>query len=566
MLPRTTQDAITSQELERILGIAFLLLIAPPLLYIFRFADNNTFTSWRWVFSGTDIVQVYFFLLPAVLCAYALSRLSFSGLRACTALLIVSFVSIIPLWQESEAIIDATRYFVQAKSLKEYGMRYFLGQWGNAINAWTDMPLIPFLYGLIFAGIGEARPYIQLFNTILFSLTAMLTVLIGKKIWGEETGLHAGLLLLGMPYLLTQVPLMLVDVPTMFFLTLAIYAFLRVVEKGGLPWTAAAALALCMAAFSKYSTWLMLSVIPVISLIFARREPKKIFGRTAAVLFLAGIIAGTVILVRYDLFRDQIMLLRTYQWAGLSRWQESFVSTFLFQTHPLVTIFAACGIYRAVREKDSRFLIAGWFAVFVVLLQLKRIRYIIPLLPLFGLMAAYGLHLIKDSRVRRFVVLGIAASSLVIAYGAYLPFLNRTGMANLQHAGRFLNTLNCDPVEVYALPQKSSSGSTFAVIPLLDYYTDRKVISPQEWPGHPQGGKTQKSSLRFTWETEKPDLYIQTEAGAGCALVVISSEVLEGVPEDFAVGGLPFPRELKRFDLSSEVFKYQTFVTVYGKE
>ena len=550
------------RKIEHILLVSFCTLIILPILYIYRTVDNNTFASWRWVFSETGILQVFFFLFLALLCAYALSRLQLSGRHACAFLFILSFASIIPLWQEPESIIDASRYFVQAKSLKEHGIRYFLDQWGNTIHAWTDMPLVPFIYGLIFAGLGEARLFIQLFNTTLFSLTAVLTFLIGKKIWDEETGLHAGLLLLGIPYLLTQVPLMLVDVPTMFFLTLSIYAFLHAVEKGGLPRTAAASLALCMAVFSKYSTWLMLSVITVISVVLIRREPKKIFGRISSVLLMTGLLAGVVILLRYDFIRDQLMVLRTYQWSGLSRWQEGFLSTFLYQTHPFVTILALCGIYRAVRERDIRFLIAAWFAVLVLVFQIKRIRYIIPLFPLFGLMASYGLQLIKDKGIKQYISLCIAASSLVIVYSAYLPFLNNAGMANLKNAGHYLNTLKCDPVEVYALPQKNSSGSTFAVIPILDYYTDRKLVSPQEWPGHPQDGTTQKSSLRFTWETKKPDLYVLHEARKSCAMVIISGEVPDHVEEALTGRDRSSLKVLKQFFLSSEVFKYQTFVTI----
>ena len=551
---------------EQHLLVSFCTLIILPLLYINRAIDNNTFTSWQWVFSQTGILQVFFFLLPAVICAYALSRIQFSGRRACAFVFMLSFASIIPLWKEPESIIDASRYFVQAKSLKEYGIRYFLDQWGNAIHAWTDMPLVPFLYGLIFAGPGEARLLIQLFNTILFALTAVLTFLIGKKLWDEETGLHAGLLLLGIPYLLTQVPLMLVDVPAMFFLTLSIYTFLHAVEKGGLPWIAAASFALCMAVFSKYSTWLMLSVIPIISVVLGTREPKKIFRRTCSVFLMAGLFAGAVIVVHYDLFLDQIMILRTYQWSGLSRWQEDFLSTFLFQTHPFVSILALCGIYRAVRKKDIRFFIAAWFAVLVLLLQIKRIRYIIPLFPLFCLMASYGLHLIKDKGIKQYISLCIVASSLVIAYTAYLPFLNTDGMANLTHAGQYLNTLNCDTVEVYALPQESSSGSTFAAIPILDYHTDKKIVSPQEWPGHPQDGTTQKSSLRFTWETRKPNLYEQGISEKGCALVIISSGALDPAAWTFTGRDFNSLKVLKEFGLATEVFKYQTYVTILRQE
>ncbi len=441
-------------------------------------------------------------------------------------------------------------------------MLYFLKQWGSGLPAWTDMPLVPFLYGLVFTGFGEARLPIQFFTTSLFALTVVLTSLIGKKLWDEETGLHAGLLLLGMPYLLTQVPLLLVDVPTMFFLTLAMYGFMQAVGEGGLPRAAGASLAICLAAFSKYSTWPMLSVLPAIAFVLAGRDKKKIIRGLLPVLLMTVLLAGTVVLLRYELVRDQIRILGTYQWSGLRRWQESFVSTFLYQTHPFVSMLALCGMYRAAVKRDLRFLVPAWFALLVFLLQIKRLRYIIPMLPLFALMASYGLQLLEEQRIKRYLALCIAASSLIIVYSAYLPALNGTGMVNLKNAGRYLNTLPCDPVEVYALPQGSSSGSTFTAIPILDYYTDRELISPQKWPGHPQEGTTQTSSLRFTWETRKPDAYARRAAEKICAIVIISGDTLG--PADMAATGRADGslEMLKQFVVPSEAFKYQTFVSV----
>jgi len=554
------------RKTEQVLLISFCTLIVIPLLYIGRSADDNTLTSWKWVFPAAGILQVFFILVLALPCAYALSRLRFAGLRAYALLPGLSFLAVLPLWQEPEAVIDASRYFVQAKSLGEYGAGYFLKEWGRAIHAWTDTPLVPFLYGLIFRWIGEERIYIQIFNTLLFALTCVLTCVVGKKMWDEETGLNAALLLLGIPYLLVQVPLTLVDVPTMFFVSLSIYAFINAVEKGGLTWASVASVSLFLALFSKYSAWLMLGVIPILAFVLMQGDAKTTFRRSTAVLLAAGLVAGAVILLHFDLFRQQMAILWGYQWSGLGRWQEGYISTFLFQSHPFLTLFALLGIYRAVRQKDRRFLVAGWFAVFVFLLQIKRMRYILPLFPLFALMAAYGLNAFRDQGVRMFICLCVVASSVAIAYCAYLPFLSSTSMANLQHAGRYLDTLECGSVDVFALPQKDSSGSTFASIPILDYHTGKKLFSPQEWPLHPENSDTRQSSLRFTWETRRPELYSRTDAARGCALAVISSEVIERVPAALTGESQDAFEVLKRFDLASEVFKYQTLVTIFKKQ
>jgi len=553
------------RKTEQVLLISFCTLIVIPLLYIGRLADDNTLTSWKWVFPATGILQVFFILVLALPCAYALSGLRFAGLRAYALLPGLSLLAILPLWQEPEVVIDASRYFVQAKSLSEYGVGYFLKEWGRAIHAWTDTPLVPFLYGLIFRWIGEERIYIQIFNTLLFGLTCMLTFVVGRKLWDEETGLNAGLLLMGIPYLLTQVPLTLVDVPTMFFVSLSIYAFINFVEKGGFAWASVASVSLVLALFSKYSVWLMLGVIPIMAFVLMQEDAKTTFRRSAAVVLTAGLLAGAVIALHFDLFREQMAILWGYQWSGLGRWQEGYVSTFLFQSHPFLTLLALLGIYRAVRQKDRRFLVAGWFAVFVFLLQIKRMRYILPLFPLFALMAAYGLNVFRDQGVRMFICLCVVASSVAIAYCAYLPFLNSTSMANLQHAGRYLDTLECSSVDVFALPQKDSSGSTFASIPILDYHTSKKLFSPQEWPLHPENSDTRQSSLRFTWETRRPELYSRTDTARGCALAVISSEVIERAPAALAGEDRGSFEELKRFDLASGIFKYQTLVTIFKK-
>jgi len=542
------------KKTEQTLLIFFSALISIPVLYIFRFADNNTLTSWRWVFSGTNILHIFLFLAIGVSCAFFFSRLHFSGIYSHVFLLILSYASIIPLWNAPESIIDASRYFLQAKALQEYGLGCFFREWGYEIDAWTDMPLIPLFYGLIFKVFGEVRIYIQIFNTLLFSLSALLTSLIGRELWDEETGFNAGLFLIAIPYLLVQVPLMLVDIPVMFFLSLSLYTFLKAAKKGGI-WIAFSALSISLAIFTKYSTGLMLSVIPVTAVIISdNTNRKKIFRRSWTVIIAATLLSAPVFYAKYGVFSRQIEILRTYQWSALSRWQESFSSTFFFQTHPFATAFALYSVYRALKEKDKRFLTAGWFFVIVLALQIKRIRYIIPLFPLFALMASYGVAEVKDTAIRRLAALCAAASSIIIALTIYLPFLNHTGMANLKNAGEFLNTLKSEIIEVYALPQRISTGNTFAVIPMLDYFTNKKIYSPQDWSPAPD--KPAASSLRFTWEMKKPSFYSRRKQEACRPLLLISSEKTDIE--------MQAPKVLKRFELSSEVFRFQTFLSLYG--
>ena len=547
-----------------ILLISFATLIIFPLLYLFRALDDNTLTSWRWVFSGMRIELVFGMILGGLAIALPLSTLTLSERKYPAVLLLLSFCAVIPLWGIPEVLIDTSRYFLQAKEVSVHGIGYFFREWGSGIGAWTDLPLVPFFYGLIFKYLGESRIYIQLFMTLLFSLTVLFTYRIGTTLWDEETGFTGGLLLLGIPYLMTQVPLMLVDVPAMFLLTLATFTFLVAVEKGGVHRILIAALVIFLAVLSKYSLWLMLLVLPVIPFSAGRSFGKTAFFRSAAILTIAGVLSGAVLLAAYDTVRDQIHLLRTYQWSGLQRWQESFVSTFFFQSHPFIGILALFGMVTAVRKREKKFLIPGWFAAFIFILHVERIRYILPLFPFFTLMASYGLQQVQKLQVRRFIAYSTVATALVVAVGVYLPFLNTTSMANLRHAGKYLDTLNGETVEVRSLPQIASTGNTEMAIPLLDLYTKKKLSYLRTDHLHPGIDAVNRSSLRFTWEVDLPEFYRRAPEKAGLhrPLAIIASGPVtvppRGMMPDDSVGP-----GVRQFTLQAGPFRYRTTVSVF---
>ena len=120
------------------------------LLYIFRSYDDNRLTSWKWAFAGVDLSWFIPALIVLIIISYLLFRPSFIEKRPALFLLILSFGVTSIFWKMPEAIIDTSRYFTYAKHLEIYGIKYFLSEWGRAINVWTDMPLVPFLYGLVF--------------------------------------------------------------------------------------------------------------------------------------------------------------------------------------------------------------------------------------------------------------------------------------------------------------------------------------------------------------------------------------------------------------------------------
>ena len=563
------------EKIDAVLIISFLALMIFPLLYVFRHLDDNTLTSWQWVFARGGMARVFGFIALGTAFAFFLSRTSFPERNPPLFLFAVSFLAVVPLWGAPETVLDTARYVLQAKHLELYGMSSFFTEWGKEIGAWTDLPVVPFFYGMIFRYLGEARIFIQVFTTLLFSLTVVFTYLIGKALWDRETGLLAGLFLLGIPYLLTQAPLMLVDVPFMFLLTLSLYTFLNTLEKGGALRTTVSSGAIFLTAFSKYSAWPMLLVLPVITYVSAKRGSGAAVRRSVLVLATVALVSGAVFSANPDVFLDQVRLLREYQWPGLGRWKEGFVSTFFFQTHPAVTLAALFAVPLAMKNRDVRFFIPAWFAVFVLVLRVERIRYLLPLLPLLALMAAYGLKAVRDIDLRKFIAFSVLAASLAIALGAYLPFLSRTSMMNLRDAGAYLDSLPGDAVEVRIRPQTQSAGNTEMAIPILDLYTRKRLVYRQEHVPRPTAERLQRSPLRFSWEYRQPRFYSEDTSEGDHPVVLIASEThVDRAPAinnehpplpPFAQGGSAPCPPLKTFASDAGAFRYKTFVTVFSR-
>jgi len=427
---------------------------------------------------------------------------------------------------------------------------------------------MPFLYGLIFKFFGESRIYIQLFTTLLFSMTLVLIYLTGRSLWDKNLGFFAGVLLLGIPYLFTQVPLMLVDVPTMFFLTLSIFVFIKALDRGRV-WIIASSIAIFLAFFSKYSMWLMLSILPVIFLSYLIQNPASVprssyVYRVILIFLITGVLIGVVVLSKFDVISGQINLLLEYQKPGLKRWGEGFISTFFYQTHPFITVAALYSLFVALKKRDLRYVIICWLLFLFVLLQIKRIRYTIPLFPMFTLMASYGLQVIKNINLKRFVAFCAVVSSFIIAVSGYLPFLQKMAPVNLKNAGRFLNTIDAEVVEVLTPSSIDIPVNPAASVPILDLFTKKRLFYHYEVSFSPPFEEIKDSPLRFTWEYKNPEYYAHTSKRLKDTpvVVIISSRMaqpLRGHLRD----RLKDYKKIKVFDSSTGLFSYSPVVKIY---
>jgi hypothetical protein len=546
--------------------IVFMLSFTAPLvLYLIRHMDNNRLTSWSWALNDGNVFRFTTVLFAVLLGVWLISRFSTLSKGKPLQLFVLSFAAASLFWSEPEVIVDAARYFTQAKHLKVYGTGYFAEQWGKAVFAWTDMPLVPFLYGLVFKLFGEHRVLLQILNTIFYSLTVVLTYQLGKDLWDEETGYNGGLLLLGIPYLYTQVPLLLVDVPTMFFLMLAVVTSYRALKKGGAGRIATACFSLCLVFYAKYSSWMLLTIMPVIFASMLFDKPVQAIRRGGALALSALVLIGILFLFYSDIIMGQLNFLVEYQKPGLKRWSESYVSTFLFQIHPFITVASFVSFVAAIRKMDFRYLIISFLVLLFLILQIQRIRYTLPIFPMLALMAAYGIGTIQNKEIKKQVVLSIAATSFVVAFVGYLPLLKSLGVQNLQEAGKYLNRIPAANIEVVSIAGDNVVVNPDLGVPVLDIYTNKKLYYDKK-PIKPEIIERSKNApLRFTWEFPTPQYYRNLQNSTATeALVVIKDEQDLPLPEIVQNKISSYPVHTF-FQQSSKIFRHQTFIAVYHK-
>ncbi len=562
--PEEPRGASRSLEPEPVLvSVVALGTVAAQL--VLRARDDSRLVSFAWVFAGTDPLRLLALVAAAIAAAHLAVRVPLPARRRGPALLLLALAAAACTWRVPEPIVDASRYFVQAKHLEVDGLRAFLSGWGREIPAWTDLPLVPALYGVLFRALGEHRLVAQLLVALLFAGTVALTRRLGAALFDEEVGLAGGAFLLAMPYLLTQVPLLLVDVPTMFFLALAAWAVVAAADRGGVGRIALAAVAVWLALLSKYSAWLLLTGLPALALARRGRSPGAL-RTAAAIAALSAILFAATLLARRDVFLAQVALLRSYQAPGLRRWGESFASTFLFQVHPFVSVGAVASAAIAIRRRDARWIAVAWPVLLLLALDVRRVRYWVPAFPAVALLGALGLRALRDARVRALAVACAVASSLAVALYGDVPFLAGTSAANLADAGAWLDRLPEERVEVFTPRRAGETVNPAVAVPLLDLFTSKRLVYAYAPPGPEALAAVATSPLRFTWEYRNPPWYgARGGSGAGrdgTAVAVVTDDLGAPLPPDLArrLSGLRLARTFAR---DEGVFEYRTLVRVY---
>lgn len=458
--------------------ISFCILASYYILYIFRIEDNTVLMSWNLVFTygNINIQNLFIILSIVILISFLISRIrSFDHLNQEKYHILFLFLSGMIIgslfWNIPEINPDAARYFTEAKYLEIKGIWSYFDDWGHGFFVWSDFPSIPFFYGIIFRYLGEYREYIQIFNTILFSLTAVLTYKIAKRLWNEEIGIYSGLLLMSFPFLLSQIPLMLVEIPFMFLTILSAFLLFKVFDNK--YYSIPASIVIFFAVYAKMSSILILFPAIFILLINYRyvilNKNRWIFTIIfCSVLVISFFILKMDVILQYKQTVIQIVNILTYFESPLN---------YFFQVGPILILLVVYSIIIAFRKKKLNYLIAiAWVGIPFLFLYNARIRHMIPVFPFIAMMAALSLSTISDKPLKKFVTLSLFLVPLALTIYAYIPYEENFTDRNIKDAAEFTNSLNISEIEIFLDFSEKHSYNPDPLVLLFDLYSHKKIV------------------------------------------------------------------------------------------
>ncbi len=239
--------------------------------------------------------------------------------------------------------------------------------------------------------------------------TVVFTGLLGGAVFGPRTGWAAALMVACCPSFVTRGSYVMVDTPTTFFVTLALYLVARLSEvdakgedgsvRSSLALAFGAGLACALAVASKYSVLALAPVAFVAVLVAASTVARALRWSLA---FVAGLLAGLALgaptlILRFGVtlvsLREQTALYST--WPATPTYLQTAARDYELGV-PLL-LCGAAGLVQMLRTRAHRTKACTWLA-FAILLVAPFLRYAFQplrnLLPLCPLLAVAGAHFV----------------------------------------------------------------------------------------------------------------------------------------------------------------------------
>lgn len=182
---------------------------------------------------------------------FKLDNIKNPGIFVFTIIVAIISISQIFLLKIPETNPDFIRYFKYAQIFKDHGFLYYFTEWGTAFSSHVDLPISSIPFGILFTIFGTNRYAIQIFSIFIVIITAYVIFLLGSKIFSKKCGIISSLVFVSFPFLLTQIPLFLVDIVSTFYITLFAFFSYCYLERGSISFLLISGILFFLAIFSK---------------------------------------------------------------------------------------------------------------------------------------------------------------------------------------------------------------------------------------------------------------------------------------------------------------------------
>ncbi len=468
------------------IAISVLLVVIYGFLIKHSQTDETMLYSWWWVVRYVSLDAFFFMLIVLLAVSFFISKidLHIKEIYFLFAVFILAFLLSALTWGSAIPNPDVAEFFGVAKYIEVNGLWGYTTSFGAGELSMYRFHTFPFLVGLLFRYIGESVLLVNMFTSIMFSLIPVLTFLLAKRLFEEKTAMISSIFVLSMPLLLVQSSMFLVDMPTVFFVLLALLSFHCFLSGRKVLHYPFAGLAILLALVSKRTAVLFLLLSLFVMLLIVKKRSHKdlryISMKSFVIFYLVFIVLISFLFFKLDFFSSQLGL--DLSQANIIGNPPHYVNSFsyFFQIQPVILIlFLVFLMFFALRPTLSKLFLFVWVFFPFLFIQGTTVRYMLPAFPAIAIGAALMLSKLKKP-ITVFVVSAIFLSSTLFFAMGYLPMLKGEFYDNnIRAAAKYTNGLDINTIGVYM----EYANLTYKISPkteifgyVFDYYSDKRVF------------------------------------------------------------------------------------------
>jgi 4-amino-4-deoxy-L-arabinose transferase-like glycosyltransferase len=476
-------------------------------------------------------ILLFLFFLFSKKIANVLPKLSFSKKK--WLILLIAILGFLVFANTPETNPDYGRYLKEAKYFATHVPIKFLSDWGT-FHYRHDMPTIPAIFGLGFKFLGEKKTTVLLINLFFFLSTGHFIYLLGREFGSKSLGFLSSFFWFTTPFVLTQAPLLLVDLGQTFFTTLCFFLLFRLLRDSSFKFAVFVGIIFFLTVLTKiFAPLFLLAImvgIPTFSFHQVLKHKKQIVIFLTTFIFLTSlyvfwkkelfvhflardtslkkltfwflpllIFSAAMILVSFlfkkflkkQIFLPLALLLFYTLLLGLFIFggkRAFFVRTLFIATNvPLTLLFYLAPAIAYLTHQTQLLVFLPWsLAPFFI--TNTMFKYQLPAYPAISILAAAGLLTIFKKRLQRIrSILIILAFSISITYFFFLPMIQNHIKANIKAAGEYTNRLKPEKIALVFIPEgdlgeellsyfdESRLYQTPSLVHLIDYYTTGEI-------------------------------------------------------------------------------------------